>query len=111
MKTNRHCFSLDLVNDDELISGYKDHHKNVWPEIIKSIKDSGIVTLDIYLVENRLFMIMEVDKTFSFEKKNAMDSENQKVQEWETLMWKYQQALPKSKPNEKWRLMEQIFKL
>ena len=56
-------------------------------------------------------MIMEVNDTFSFEKKNAIDSENQKVQEWETLMWKYQQALPKSKPNEKWRLMEQIFKL
>jgi len=111
MKSNKHCFSLDLKNDEELISAYKVHHKNVWPEIIKSIKDSGIRSLEIYLVENRLFMIMEVNSTFSFEKKNEMDLKNQKVQEWETLMWKYQQALPKSKPNEKWRLMEQIFQL
>tara|TARA_B110000285_G_scaffold122856_1_gene138897 strand:- start:1320 stop:1658 length:339 start_codon:yes stop_codon:yes gene_type:complete len=111
MKTNRHCFSLDLKNDSELISAYKAHHKNVWPDIIKSIKDNGILSLDIYLVENRLFMIMEVSDAFSFENKNIMDFKNSKVQEWETLMWKYQQALPMTKPNEKWRLMEQIFQL
>lgn len=108
---NRHCFSLDLINDDKLISAYKNHHKNVWPEIIKSIKDSGIFSLNIYLVENRLFMIMEVDNTFCFEKKKALDSENKKVQEWETLMWKYQQALPFAKEGEKWVLMENIYQL
>lgn len=111
MKTHRHCFSLDLINDDKLISAYKDHHKNVWPEIIKSIKESGIISLDIYLVENRLFMIMEVSDAFSFKKKNAMDSKNPKVQEWETLMWDYQQALPFAKEGEKWVLMEKIYQL
>jgi|TARA_B110000093_G_scaffold94830_1_gene102290 L-rhamnose mutarotase len=111
MRSNKHCLSIDLKNDDELISAYKAHHKNVWPEIIKSIKASGILSLEIYLVENRLFMIIEVNSTFSFEKMNEMDSKNQKVQEWENLMWKYQQGLPMSKPNEKWRLMEQIFQL
>jgi len=33
------------------------------------------------------------------------------VQEWEKLMWKYQQALPKAKPGEKWVLMNKIFEL
>jgi L-rhamnose mutarotase len=27
-----------------------------------------------------------------------MDADNPKVQEWEALMWKYQQALPSAKP-------------
>lgn len=111
MKTNRHYFALDLKNDADLISDYKTYHKNVWPEITKSIKDSGIVALDIYLVENRLFMIMETVEGFSFELKSEADATNPKVQEWETLMWTYQQALPTSKPNEKWRLMEHIFQL
>ena len=111
MKANNYCFALDLKNDPKLISAYKRHHENVWPEIIKSIKDSGILALDIYLVENRLFMIMETSEDFSFEIKSEADMNNKKVQEWETLMWQYQQALPKSKPNEKWRLMELIFKL
>lgn len=111
MKTHRHCFALDLINDVELISAYKKHHKNVWPEIVKSITDSGIVNLEIYLVENRLFMIMEVTDSFSFEKKDKMDANNPKVQEWETLMWKYQQALPTAKDGEKWLLMDQIYQL
>ena len=111
MKTYRHCFALDLINDPELISPYKTYHEAVWPEIEKSIKDSGIVTLEIYLVENRLFMIMEVNESFSFEKKDEMDANNPKVREWETLMWTYQQALPTAKEGEKWVLMEQIYQL
>jgi L-rhamnose mutarotase len=54
---------------------------------------------------------MEVNDEFSFEKKGAMDAGNEKVQEWETLMWKYQQALPGAKPGEKWMLMDKIFEL
>lgn len=111
MKTHRHCFALDLINDPELISAYKKHHENVWPEIVKSIKDSGVVALDIYWVDNRLFMIMEVSEDYSAEAKAKSDAENSKVQEWETLMWKYQKALPTSKPNEKWREMLPIFQL
>src|SRR5690554_6190209 len=103
MKTHRHCFALDLINDPELIAAYKKHHEKVRPEILQSIKDSGIIAMDIYAVRNRLFMIMEVGDDFSFEAKDKADRRNPKVQEWETLMWKYQKALPGSKPNEKWR--------
>jgi L-rhamnose mutarotase len=56
-------------------------------------------------------MIMETDESFSFDKKNSIDSSNPKVQEWENLMWKYQQAIPKANPGEKWVLMKNIFKL
>jgi len=112
MKTlKRHCFALDLINDQELISEYKKHHENVWPEIVASIKNAGIETLDIYLVGNRLFMIMEVNASFSFEKKVLSDQTNPKVQEWESLMWNYQKSLPVSKPGEKWLLMEKIYDL
>ncbi|MBC7722851.1 MAG: L-rhamnose mutarotase, partial [Pedobacter sp.] len=55
--------------------------------------------------------IMEVDNTFSFERKLAMDAANPKVQEWEQLMWKYQHGLPFAKPGEKWVLMDKIFQL
>ena len=107
----KHCFALDLVDDAALIEEYKAYHQAVWPEIIKSIKDSGIEDLEIFHVGNRLFMIMVVNETFSFEKKNEMDANNPKVQEWETLMWKYQQALPIAKDGEKWMVMEKIFQL
>jgi L-rhamnose mutarotase len=107
----KYCFTLDLVDEPQLIAEYKAYHQNVWPEIKKSITDAGITNMEIYLLGNRLFMLMETDETFSFEKKAAMDTVNPKVQEWERLMWKYQQALPTAKPGEKWLLMDKIFQL
>ena len=62
----RYCLALDLVNDPLLIDQYKAHHQKVWPEIIKSIKDSGILDMQIYHLADRLFMIIEVKEGFSF---------------------------------------------
>lgn len=111
MKTQKFCLALDLKEDPNLIAEYKAYHQKVWPEIIQSIKDSGITLLEIYNVGNRMFMIIEANEKFSFEKKSAMDANNSKVQEWEELMWQFQQALPWAKSGEKWMLMEKIFEL
>jgi L-rhamnose mutarotase len=105
----RYCLALDLVDDPKLIAEYENYHKQVWPEILKSIHDSGIQSMEIYRAGNRLFMIIDALEAFSFEKKGQMDKLNPKVQEWEKLMWKYQQALPVAKAGEKWILMKKIF--
>ena len=107
----RYGLALDLKDDPQLISEYEAYHRAVWPEILKSITDSGILHMEIYRTGNRLFMIMETTDDFSFEAKGQSDLENAKVQEWETLMWKYQQALPHAAPGEKWKLMDKIFSL
>ena len=107
----RYCLALDLKDDAALIAEYEAYHQNVWPEILKSIKESGIEHMDIYRTGNRLFMIMEVNDVFTFASKAASDAANEKVQDWETLMWKFQQALPWAKPGEKWVLMNKIFSL
>ena len=67
--------------------------------------------MEIYLLGTRLFMIMEVNEHFSFEAKAFVDKSNPRVQEWEELMWRFQQALPQAKPGEKWLLMKRIFRL
>lgn len=107
----KYCLALDLNNDPVLIAEYIEFHKNVWPEIQKSITDSGIINLEIYNIGDRLFMIIEANSNFSFKEKEKLDSENPKVQEWETIMWRYQKALPQAKEGEKWILMDKIFEL
>ena len=107
----RYCLTLDLQDDPALIAEYEAYHQNVWPEILQSITGSGIEHMEIYRYASRLFMIMEVNDSFSFEAKGTADAANPKVQEWEELMWKYQKPLPGAKPGEKWLLMDKIFQL
>jgi L-rhamnose mutarotase len=108
---HRYCLTLDLKDDPALIAEYEQYHVEIWPEIRQSIIDSGIIDMEIYRFDTRLFMMMEADDSFSFEKKAEMDTANNKVQEWENLMWKYQQPLKKVLKGEKWVLMNKIFEL
>lgn len=105
----RYYLALDLKDDPEMIAEYEEHHRRVSPVILASIRDSGVERMQLFRAGNRMFMIMEVSDNFSFEKKDGMDKANPAVQEWETLMWKYQQALPFARPGEKWVLMKEIF--
>ena len=108
---DKYYLTLDLKDDPALIAEYEKYHTAIWPEIRKSIVDSGITGMEIYRFDTRLFMVMETGESFSFEKKASIDAGNAKVQEWETLMWKYQQPVKNALKGEKWVLMNKIFEL
>ena len=107
----RFCLALDLKNDAQAIAQYEAYHKAVWPEIIDSIKSSGIEQMQIYRVQNRLIMLIEASDDFSFEQKAALDAQNPKVQQWEALMDQFQQRIPGAPQGAKWALAEPIFNL
>ena len=109
--TKRYCLTLDLKDDPALIAEYERYHQKIWPEIARSIRATGIESLEIYRLGTRMFMIMEVGASFSFEAKQRADKSNPKVREWEELMLKFQQPLTQAKPGEKWLLMDRIFDL
>ncbi|MGV3503628.1 MAG: L-rhamnose mutarotase [Adhaeribacter sp.] len=107
----RYCFALDLKDDPQLIAEYERIHRQIPAEIAASIRLAGISQMELYRFGTRLFMIMETDDGFSFERKQAMDAANPRVQAWEQQMWGFQQALPGAAPGQKWVLMDQIFQL
>lgn len=108
---SRYCLTVDLKDDPQAIEQYESYHQAVWPEILQSLTDSGILSMQIYRLRTRMFMIIETTDDFSFERKGAMDASNAKVQEWEKLMGQFQQALPWEDPNDpwKWKLMDMVF--
>ena len=107
----RYCYTLDLKENESLKKEYINHHKKVWPEILKSIKSSGILNLEIYNINYRLFMIIEAENKFDEKKKQKMDSENPIVQKWEKKMWEYQKKIKGSSNGEKWVKLNRIFSL
>ena len=107
------CLILDLRDSLELIEAYEGHHRpgNVWPEVIRSIRKSGVVGMRIFRCGTRLTMIMEVEDSFDPAAKAASDASNRRVVEWERLMETYQDAGDAGDAGEKWRLAKCIFDL
>lgn len=107
----RYCQTLDLYNDKELIETYVEEHAHVWEEVKAGIREVGIVDMQIYIYENRLFMIMDTTDDFDMERDYARLATLPRQAEWEAHMAKYQKATPGQAANEKWIPMKRIFKL
>ena len=107
----RWCLALDLKDDPELIAEYCELHERIWPEIAASIRDAGIVGMEIWRTGNRMMMVMETDERYDPAAKGVADAANPKVAEWERLMWRFQHPLPWAAVGQKWVPMERVFNL
>ena len=109
----RYCKTLALKEDAQLIEEYKKVHAPgaAWPEITQGMREVGILDMEIYLLGNRLFMIM--DTVADFDHERAMDQLAGKPRqaEWEAHVSRFQQTSAEATADEKWQLMELIFKL
>ncbi|MGI4853011.1 MAG: L-rhamnose mutarotase [Janthinobacterium lividum] len=102
---------LDLRPDPALIAEYLRLHRDVWPEIQASIRDAGVLDMQIYHAGYRLFMIMDTEDDFSLERKARMDAANPRVLEWETLMGRFQQVDTGADPTTRWIELKKVFQL
>lgn len=105
----RFCQTLELINDNNLISKYIDAHKNVWPEIIEGQREVGILDMQIYRKGCHLFMIMDTVDDFDFEKDMARLATLPRQAEWEAYMSQFQGCSPDAPSAQKWQLMQRIF--
>jgi L-rhamnose mutarotase len=108
----RYCLALDLKDDPELIARYEEWHREVWPDVVRHIREQGVSNMEIYRLGTRLFMIMETDDAIYDAKRMAEAALNDPVvQQWEALMWEFQAPTPWTPAGQKWVLMDRIFDL
>jgi L-rhamnose mutarotase len=109
----RYCLTLDLKNDPELIRQYKYWHedKNIWPEIPRGIRESGLNEMEIYLRGTRMFMIVEADESVDFDSAMKKMATLPRQSEWAAFVARFQQQLLDAQGDEKWMMMERVFKL
>lgn len=111
--TKRYCQTMNLKQDSKLIEEYKNRHKkeNIWKEIVEGIKSVGILEMEIYLIDNKLFMIVETPEDFNWDIAMAKLATLPRQQEWEDYMAIFQDTAQGISSVEKWQLMERIFNL
>ena len=106
------AMALDLVDDPSSIEEYKEYHRNVWPEVKEGLLDIGIEDMEIYLLGDRLFMVVDTKDDFDIETdfQRYTDS-SEKAAEWDTLMRKFQKRTPFTNEYEWWAPMKRVFNL
>jgi L-rhamnose mutarotase len=109
----RYCKTLALKDDPQLIEEYKKVHAKgaVWPEITAGMRETGIIDMEIYCYGNKLFMIMDTVPGFDHDTAMKELAEKPKQSEWEAFVSRFQQTSAEATADEKWQLMERIFKL
>ena len=113
MEYKRYCKTLTLEDDAQLIEEYKKVHARgaVWPEITTGMREVGILDMEIYLAGTLLFMIMDTVPDFDHDKAMAELAQKPRQSEWEAYVSKFQQTSAEARADEKWKLMERIYKL
>ena len=113
MKSNRYCKTLSLKDDPKLIADYIKVHapESIWPEITAGMREVGILDMEIYLLGTRLFMIMDTVPDFDHESAMVELAKKPRQSEWEAYVSKFQQTSVEATADEKWQLMERIYKL
>ena len=107
----RTVLAVDLKDDPQTIETYKEHHRRVWPEVLRSLRRSGIREMEIYLLGRRLVMVVDTDGIDVRRCFSAHVASHPRVAEWEALMKSLQEPPPGSAPGEWWAQMQPVFRL
>lgn len=112
-RTKRFVQTLDLQDDPKLIAAYRQCHSphGIWPEILEGIKAAGVVEMEIYLLDTRLVMLVELREDDDWDEVMRRVAAGPRQTEWEAFVAQYQRAAAAAKSTEKWRQMERIFYL
>ncbi|MBR1687895.1 MAG: L-rhamnose mutarotase [Prevotella sp.] len=111
--TKRYCQTLELKDDAELIRRYREAHDpdHFWDEIKAGIRAVGILEMEIYIAGNRLIMIVDAPADFCWDEAMSRLATLPRQQEWEQYVAAFQQCAADATSNEKWQMMERMFRL
>lgn len=112
-KTKRYVQFLEISNDPELIAQYRKWHSEEysWKEIRDGIREVGILEMELYIIGNRLAMIVDTPADFNWQEAMSRLATLPRQAEWEAFVSKFQGCATDARSDEKWQPMERIFYL
>ena len=105
VQTKRYFQFLKLKLDEDKVEQYKYWHKsqNIWPEIPEGIRKAGILDMEIYLIGNVEFMIVETPIDFNWDDAFGRLATYERQSEWEEFMSQFQDVEHGNTSDEKWQ--------
>ena len=73
-----------------MIESHIEAHRHVWPEVQEGIRSVGILDMQIYRLERRVFMIMDTTDDFDFVKDTARLATLPRQADWEAYVARFQ---------------------
>ena len=113
MRTKRYVQTLQLADDPELIALYRKWHSEEyqWKEVRDGIREVGILEMEIYILGTTLVMIVDTPPDFDWEVAMARLATLPRQAEWEAFVAKFQGCAENARSDEKWQMMERMFRL
>jgi L-rhamnose mutarotase len=109
---SRYVLTVDLRDDPDAITTYRDYHRRVWPEVQDSLRRAGVCSMEILIHGRRLVMILELNNGLNLRQVFADHAASHpRVQEWERLMQSLQEPVSGAPPGEWWAVMDPVFQL
>ncbi|MBP5478617.1 MAG: L-rhamnose mutarotase [Bacteroidaceae bacterium] len=112
-KTKRYVQFLELTDNPELIKEYRKWHseEHHWKEIRDGIRAVGILEMEIYILGNKLVMIVDTPVDFDWDSAFARLATMPRQAEWEAFVAAFQGCAANAKSDEKWQMAERMFYL
>ena len=107
-----HVFTLNLKDGPGVIDTYKQHHRQIWPEVRESLLRVGVERMDIHLLGRALVMVVQMRDGLDYRSAFTSHADSSpRVAEWERLMKSLQEPPAGARPGEWWAVMEPVFHL
>ncbi|HVA01694.1 MAG TPA: L-rhamnose mutarotase [Terriglobia bacterium] len=91
-----------------VLEEYVRYHADVWPEVLKTIRDCNIRNYSIFFKDDTLFAYFEYHGE-DFDADMAKMAADPKTQEWWTIMEPMQAPIPTRQKGEWWAKMQEVF--
>ena len=112
-RVKRYVQFLEISDDPELMEQYRKWHSEEyhWKEIRDGIRQVGILEMEIYMLGNKLVMIVDTPADFQWEEAMNRLASLPRQAEWEAFVSKFQGCAADARSDEKWQPMDRIFRL
>ena len=89
------AFALDLEDEPDTIRKYREWHGRAWPDIMRGMAACGVRCQNIYLIGNRLFMVLQVEDEFDYRRDFGRYLEKgPHAKEWDGFLKRGRQPVP-----------------